>query len=224
MCRVETGVPQGSILGLLLFLIYINDLPNSVNSKLIIYADDAILIGSERETELVRINIEKETARVIAWAASSKLLINSSKTQCILFSGTKPGGSRDQFIIKIKDTPMNTSNFVKYLGVLIDNQLNFKHHTAMVAKKLSVAAGVINKIKHYIPRVMLKSIYYSIAYPHLIYCVTIWGNTLKTYLYKIQVQQNRITEVLNKAPTFRVKLASINKQFSILKRDKVFTL
>ena len=62
---------------------------------------------------------------------------------------------------------MNTSNFVKYLGVLIDNQLNFKYHTAMVAKKLSVAVGVINKIKHYIPHAMLKSIYYSIAYPHL---------------------------------------------------------
>ena len=68
---------------------------------------------------------------------------------------------------------MNTSNFAKYLGVLIDNQLNFKYHTAMVAKKLAVAAGVINKVKHYIPLAMLKSIYYSIAYPHLIYCVTI---------------------------------------------------
>ena len=87
------------------------------------------------------------------------------------------GGSKNQFIIKIDDTPMNASNFVKYLGVLIDNRLNFKYHTAMVAKKLSVAAGVINKIKHYIPHAMLKSIYYSIAYPPLIYCVTIWGNT-----------------------------------------------
>ena len=76
----------------------------------------------------------------------------------------------------------------------------------MVGKKFSVAAGVINKIKHYIPHAMLKSIYYSIAYPHLIYCVTIWGNTSKIYLHKIQVQQNRIIKVLNKAPTFRLRL------------------
>ena len=137
---------------------------------------------------------------------------------------TKPGGSKNQFIIKINDTPMNTSNFVKYLGVLIDNQQNFKYHTAMVAKKFSVAAGVVNKIKHYIPHAMLKSIYYSIAYPHLIYCVTIWGNTSKIYLHKNQVQQNRIIKVLNYAPTFRVKLAPIYNQFSILTLDKVFTL
>ena len=108
---------------------------------------------------------------------SNKLLIHSSKTQCILFSDTKSGESKDQLIIKIKDSPMNMSNFVKYLGVLIDNQLNFKYHTAMVAKKLLVAASVSNKIKHYIPHAMLKSIYYSIAYPHLIYCVKIWGDT-----------------------------------------------
>ena len=124
---------------------YINDLPNSVNSKLILYTDDAVLICNKRENKLLRINTEKEIARVIAWAASNKLLINSIKTQCILFSNTKPVGSKNQFIIKIKDTPMDTSNLVKYLGVLIDNQLNFKYHTAMVAKKLSVAAGVINK-------------------------------------------------------------------------------
>ena len=84
--------------------------------------------------------------------------------------------------------------------------------------------GVINKIKHYIPHAMLKSIYYSVAYPHLIHCVTIWGNTSKICLHKIQVQQNRIIKVLNKAPTFRVKLAPIYNQFSILKLDKVFTL
>ena len=94
----------------------------------------------------------------------------------------------------------------------------------MVAKKLSVAAGVLNKIKHYIPHVMLKSIYCGIAYPHLIYCVTIWGNTSKISLHKIQVQQNRITKVLNNAPTFRVKLTLIYNQFPILKLDKVFTL
>ena len=99
---------------------------------------------------------------------------------------------------------MNTSNFVKYLRVLIDNQQNFKYHTAMVAKKLSVAAGVVNKIKHYIPHAILKSIYYSIAYPHLIYCVTIWGNTSKIYLHKNQVQQNRIIKVLNFAPSFKL--------------------
>ena len=130
---------------------------------------------------------------------------------------------------------MNVSNFVKYSGVIIDNQLNFMYHTAMVAKKLSVAAGVIiNKIKHYIPHVMLKSICYTLhtfasifpytAYPHLIYCVTIWGNTSKIYLHKIQVKQNRITKVLNKASTFRVKLAPVYNQFSILKLDKVSTL
>ena len=86
------------------------------------------------------------------------------------------------------------SNFVKYLRVLIENQQNFKYHTEMVAEKLSVAAGVNNKIKHYIPHSMLKSIYYGIAYPHLIYCVMIWGNTTKIYLHKIQLLQNRIID------------------------------
>ena len=94
----------------------------------------------------------------------------------------------------------------------------------MVAKKLSVAAGAINKIKHYIPHAILKSIYCSIVYPHLIYCVTIWDNTSKMYLHKIQVQQNRIMKFLNKAPTFGVKLAPIYNEFSISKIGEVFTL
>ena len=68
MCTVETGVPQGSVLGPLLFLIHTNDQPNSVNSKLILYADDAVLICNKRENELLRINTEKEIARVIAKA------------------------------------------------------------------------------------------------------------------------------------------------------------
>ena len=80
MCTVETRVPQGSVLGPLLLLICINDLPNSIYSKLILYADDAVLICNERENELLRINTEKEIATVIAWAAGNKLLINSSKT------------------------------------------------------------------------------------------------------------------------------------------------
>ena len=86
MCAVETGVSPGSVHGLLFFIMYINDLPNSVNSKLILYAGDTVLICNERDNELLRINTEKEIARVVAWAASNKLLINSSKTQCILFS------------------------------------------------------------------------------------------------------------------------------------------
>ena len=95
--------PKEVFLALYSFLyIYINDLPNSVNSKLILYADDAVLICNERKNELLRINTEKEIVRVIALAASNKLLINSSETQCILFSDTKSGESKDQFIIKSK--------------------------------------------------------------------------------------------------------------------------
>ena len=67
MCTIETGAPRGSVLGPLLFLIYINDQPHSVNSKLILYPDDAVLLCNERDNELLRITAEKETARIIAW-------------------------------------------------------------------------------------------------------------------------------------------------------------
>ena len=102
MCTVEAGVRRGSVLGPLLHIIYINDQPNSVNSKLILYADDAVLIYNERDNELLRINTEKEIARVIAWAASDKLFINSSKPRVYYSQKPNQVGVKTSLLLKSK--------------------------------------------------------------------------------------------------------------------------
>ena len=73
----------------------------------------------------------------------------------------------------------------------------------MIAKKLSIAVGVMYKLKHYIPNYLLKTIYYSIAYPHITYSITTWGSATNKYIKKIQVQQNRIVRILSKCATYR---------------------
>ena len=129
-------------------------------------------------------------------------------------------------ILQIGINQLEVKPVAKYLGVLIDNQLTRKNHIEYVVNKLSAVAGILSKLKHYVPREALKTVYCStgIGFPHLLYGVLNWGNSASKYIHQLQVQQNKlpVIKILSKTANFRIRLTSpIYKQYSLLKLPNI---
>ena len=207
MIPVTCGVPQGSILGPFLFLVYINDLPTCTDSKMILYADDAVLICQDKSIHALKTKTGKELKNVKSWVASNKLSLNFDKTHCMLYSNKNKPQKHD-FVLDIDGKKLFPETSTKYLGIILDENLNWAEHLQYVSKKLSIAGGIMYRLQHYLTPKLLKQVYYSIAYPHLQYAITSWGKAPATYINRAQVQQNRLIRILFKSYEQKVKLSS----------------
>ena len=127
-----------------------------------------------------------------------------------------PSHNKSEFLIlKIGTNQLEVKLVAKYLGVLIDSQLTWKYRIEYVVNKLSAVADILSKLKHYVPREVLKTVYYSIGFPHLFNGVLNWGNSASKYIHQILVQQNKLIKIFAKTANFRIRLTPIYKQFSL---------
>ncbi len=185
------GVPQGSILGPLLFLIYINDLPNTsecLNFRL--FADDTKIYLSNSSLINIQETISSELPKVTNWLHANKLSLNVKKTKFVLF---KDPHKVEPFILNVNlaDSIIEREVFAKHLGVYFDADMSWVTHTKSVSTKVSKAIGTLYKIKNYVNIQILRSIYYAIVYPHLHYGILSWGAASAPTTNHIQVRQNR---------------------------------
>ena len=192
---INCGVPQGSVLGPLLFLLYINDLPNiSKSLNFYVFADDTNIYYESSSLQELEKTINKELHKLYLWLNVNRLSLNIDKTNYIIFHPyNKP--MKQHITIKINKKAIKEKESIKYLGVLIDSTLSWKHHILNISKKISRAIGIMYKLRPFLPLKVMRNVYYSIVYSHIIYAIEAWGSAFKTDLEKILILQKRATRL-----------------------------
>ena len=215
------GVPQGSNLEPLLFLIYINDIPNALNSIPRLFADDTCLVIHSANPGLLRNNITSELQKVHIWPNANTITVNPQKTMTLIIPPKINNPSPDvemQFL----NTSISANDQIKYLGITIDTRLNFVAHIGIAAKKFSRSLGVMCKLRNVLPPQALLVLYYSMIHPHLLFGITIWGNTYEKYLKRLRTLQNKAVKVLG-GGRWQNHASAYYSQLNILKLEDLYS-
>jgi len=183
------------VLGPLLFLLYINDLPNiSKKLKFYLFADDTNIFYQCTDLDQLEKSINRELKKLSLWLNANRLALNISKTNFVIFAAkNKP---IKNVTILINKKAIQQKDYVKYLGVLIDSKLTFKNHISAIALKVSRITGAMRRIRKNVSDKTLKLIYHSLIYPHLLYGVSVWGNADNTHLDSLLVLQKKAVRII----------------------------
>ena len=197
--NIKCGVPQGSILGPLLFLIYINDIVNSSPIlSFILFADDTnILLSHKNLTELINV-INCELSKVSSWFKCNKLSLNISKTNVMHFHTSRTNENLPHNI-NIDSLPLEQKDHVKFLGITIDDHLTWNQHICNISSSIAKGIGILYKVKDLLLQQSLLMIYNTLILPYIHYCNIVWGNCSKTKLDHILLLQKKAVRICSKA-------------------------
>ena len=197
-CNVTCGIPQGSILGPLLFTIYISDLPScNLFSKPRMYADDTTLTSSAEDPCVLEHKMNFDMNLIQSWLTANKLTLNVKKTKYMLIgSKFKLSQIHNDFTVKVHNTPPDRVTKHKTLGVHIDESVNWRPHINATSKKISAGLAILKRVSTTIPFDTRMNMYNALVVPYFNYCSTVWGNIGKGLSDRIQKLQNRAARIL----------------------------
>ena len=198
--EITSGVPQGSILGPLPFILYMNDVPAFIpNAKIRMYADDTNLDQRIDDVNEIKQQLNPEFRKLCEWLEINKLILNFMKTEFLLFGNQSQLRSFDYLVgIRIKGRVIRRENSTKYLGTILYEGLKWDEHVSYISSKILRNINVIKRVRTFLPKETLDTLYKTLAEPHFRYCNIVWGRCNQIQLNKLQQLQNRAARAVAK--------------------------
>jgi hypothetical protein len=191
---VNIGVPQGSSLGPLYFLIFVNEFTKICRyCKSILYADDSVIYLSGDTLSELQDRVNHDISLIYKWSKANGLTLNIDKTKCMLVTTR----SRERIEIKLNNNVVEEVESFEYLGIIIQNNLKFNLYIEALTSTVSKAAGILYSLGNYLPDKSLKLLFYSLVYPKLSLHILAWGKCPKTVLHPLRVALNRVVRCLS---------------------------
>ena len=194
--ELSYGVPQGSVLGPILFLIFVNDLCSSVNCKVHLYADDTVLIHDNRNHLELKKELQHHLNLVTKWLEVNKLTLNCKKTEYMLFGSRKKLKMINNFDLNMKGKESMRTETFKYLGVHFDECLNWDKHLRITAGKIRKRLDKITRVLPYLNQETKTLLLNSLVFPYFDYCSEAWSSATRSNLKGIDRLYDKAQRIL----------------------------